>query len=103
MLSIVCVRLPCPTPMAGLELTPEIVLRRADGNTTSEDFPESNLLDGCFIAYKWLVVVKFEPPFCSHNSSIVLSFFFCCIIVLFFYFLDLVVRFICLLLIVLSL
>ncbi|CAN0879242.1 Carbon catabolite repressor protein 4 homolog 1 [Linum grandiflorum] len=53
MLCVLRVHLPSDIPIVGCELTPYVLLRRADKSLISDDAPESSPLDGHFLRYKW--------------------------------------------------
>jgi len=41
------------TPISGVELSPYVVTRKADGTSTTADIPESDPADGCHLRYRW--------------------------------------------------
>lgn len=53
MLSVLRVHLPSDIPIAGCELSPYVLLRKADGTITTDDIPEGNPSDGFYIRYRW--------------------------------------------------
>ncbi|KAG8367961.1 hypothetical protein BUALT_Bualt16G0127100 [Buddleja alternifolia] len=53
MLSVVRVHLPSDIPIVGCELTPYVLLRRADKSVINDDVTELNPIDGYFLRYKW--------------------------------------------------
>lgn len=53
MLSVLRVHLPSDIPIAGCELSPYVLLRKADGTITTDDIPEGNPQDGFYIRYRW--------------------------------------------------
>ncbi|KAE9619497.1 putative poly(A)-specific ribonuclease [Lupinus albus] len=53
MVSVLRVHLPTEIPIVGCELTPYVLLRRADKTVTTDDVPETSPLDGHFLRYKW--------------------------------------------------
>eukprot|EP00249_Psilotum_nudum_P020176 c27589_g1_i1 orf=780-2651(-) len=53
MLSVVRIHLPSDIPILGCELTPYVLLRRPDGSISPDDIPETNPVDGYYLAYRW--------------------------------------------------
>ncbi|CAL0299487.1 unnamed protein product [Lupinus luteus] len=53
MVSVLRVHLPTEIPIVGCELTPYVLLRRADKTVTTDDVPETSPLDGHYLRYKW--------------------------------------------------
>ncbi|XP_044509056.1 carbon catabolite repressor protein 4 homolog 1-like [Mangifera indica] len=53
MLSVLRVHLPSDIPIVGCELTPYVLLRRADKSVITDDVSESAPIDGHFLRYKW--------------------------------------------------
>lgn len=53
MLSVVRTHLPSTTPIAGCELSPYILCKKADGTLTTEEVTENNPLDGLYLRNRW--------------------------------------------------
>lgn len=53
MLTVLRVHLPSDIPIVGCELTPYVLLKRADKSVITDDVSESNPIDGYFLRYKW--------------------------------------------------
>ncbi|PIN07168.1 Glucose-repressible alcohol dehydrogenase transcriptional effector CCR4 [Handroanthus impetiginosus] len=53
MLTVQRVHLPSEIPIVGCELTPYVLLRRADKSIITDDATELNPIDGYFLRYKW--------------------------------------------------
>ncbi|EYU20684.1 hypothetical protein ABFS83_11G002500 [Erythranthe nasuta] len=53
MLTVLRVHLPSEIPIVGCELTPYVLLRRADKSVFTDDVTEFNPIDGHFLRYKW--------------------------------------------------
>ncbi|ERN01220.1 carbon catabolite repressor protein 4 homolog 1 [Amborella trichopoda] len=53
MLSVLRVHLPSDIPIVGCELTPYVLLRRADNSITTDDALEPEPVDGFYLRYKW--------------------------------------------------
>ncbi|XP_047316119.1 LOW QUALITY PROTEIN: carbon catabolite repressor protein 4 homolog 2-like [Impatiens glandulifera] len=70
MLSVLRVHLPSDIPIVGCELTPYVLLRRADKTITSEDVFDTAPLDGYFLRYKWYRVQSDKKvAICSVHPS----------------------------------
>lgn len=55
MVTVLRVHLPSDIPIVGCELTPYVLLKRADKSHISDDITEFNPIDGHFLRYKWSV------------------------------------------------
>ncbi|KAK4432186.1 Carbon catabolite repressor protein 41 [Sesamum alatum] len=53
MLTVLRVHLPSDIPIVGCELTPYVLLKRADKSVITDDVTELNPIDGHFLRYKW--------------------------------------------------